>query len=477
MNRINKAEKYFSELPPEMKSLLQKTFQQQDKLLYANHKAINNNNNIPDPQHVEQLKEIEHDYTFCIGIPTAYRPRNYLLTTLHSIITNTSMNDIFPASKFTVNLLDVTHRNYINLNYSPHLREPITEIFPILNRNNLLNNLLNTLQNTLQKNLQQNQDNNLQNNNLSQEELINNLKKKIKMLELTNEQFNELSYHARQSLDYLTLLQYCHVKYPKVDYIIILEDDAIVGKGWLDNIREFINHLKNNIYNINKLKTDEDNYKSFYGKQWIWLKLFFVHQYNDYTLNRVPLLINCSLLISFILTCLFILWRSTNMSTSVTFKKEEKDENNIILESDKNLEDKKIVLNRFIIYLFAIFVFLIALFFLLLLRFHYLESKFVKLINFFEYKNNEQGLTTTNQKFYLQRNFPHFGSTVGIVYPNSEELLGPLMDYLSVEYEKSSSAYPNDLILFNYLQKNKEQFDTYLVIPNLVEHIGSVSTR
>ena len=65
-----------------------------------------------------------------------------------------------------------------------------------------------------------------------------------------------------------------------------------------------------------------------------------------------------------------------------------------------------------------------------------------------------------------------------MLYPNKPELIQPFIEYLREWQTQASSEYPNDRIIYNYVYKKRfKDLDSFLVIPDLVEHVGTVSSR
>lgn len=65
-----------------------------------------------------------------------------------------------------------------------------------------------------------------------------------------------------------------------------------------------------------------------------------------------------------------------------------------------------------------------------------------------------------------------------MVYPNDASIMQPFINYLREWQQKANREFPNDRIIYNYVAWfNHKIFDNFLAIPDLVEHIGSVSSR
>ncbi|EFC45912.1 predicted protein [Naegleria gruberi] len=384
LDRIDKARNYINNMPTELVSLLRKSFEQAKT---------------PSSGPVEHSK-------FCISIPSITRNRQYQEVLIHSILANTSMNDLIPTSNIAINIFDASSFPTGHLNA---IKEK--QIFNIFHRDDIKG------------------DRHFFTSNF--------------------DQVYSMSYHQKQALDYITAIEYCTKHYPHMDYIIILEDDAVVPKGWLDSIRELLKNMNHDFYDPSN--RNEDRERLFKNRSFMWMKLYFSHSYNDYNEKRLHLISFVALFFSFIMTIGYF----------------------TIQANQFNSGNDKIILNRFKFYWIFVLLFAITLGFLLLVRFHYLESKFIKLTKFFS--NEYEG---TGRKYHLQRDFPHYGSAVAMLYPNKPELINPFLDYLREWQPQASSEYPNDRIIYNYVYKKRHKdLDSYLVIPDLVEHVGSVSSR
>ncbi|KAF0982927.1 hypothetical protein FDP41_010906 [Naegleria fowleri] len=391
LKRVEEASLYLKELPKELITVLEKSFSKTQDAGLSNSRTSSR---------------------FCIAIPTVNRGVDYLHVLLQSILANTSMSDLVPTSNIAINVFDATGNEQ---QFSPHVESisHLRNVFNFFRKSDISND------------------------------------KYFLHSSFSNLAASQLPYHQKQALDYITTLEYCQKYYPHMEYTIILEDDAVVPKGWIDSIREMIDTLNRDYY----MSTDEEKIRRFKDKRFMWIKLFFAHAYNDFNEKRIHVLSNVALVTSLILTLSYI-W--------IQYKRMKK------------REDTTIVLNRCTIYWFAVLTFVIALLFLLLMRFHYLEAKFIKLARFF----SSDGDGAVGRKYHLQRDFPHFGSAVAMVYPNDASIMQPFINYLREWQQKANREFPNDRIIYNYVAWfNHKIFDNFLAIPDLVEHIGSVSSR
>ncbi|KAG2373177.1 hypothetical protein C9374_012779 [Naegleria lovaniensis] len=390
LKRVEEASLYLKDLPQELITVLEKSFSKTREADRSNSKTTSR---------------------FCIGIPTVKRGVDYLHVLLQSILANTSMSDLIPTSNIAVNVFDATG----NENFSPHVESisHLRNVFNFFRKSDIT------------------EDKYFFHNSFS------------------NIAASQLPYHQKQALDYITTLEYCQKYFPHMEYTIILEDDAVVPKGWIDSIREMINTLNRDYY----MSKDEEKIRLFKDKRFMWIKLFFAHAYNDFNEKRIHVLSNVAIVTSLVVTLGYI-W--------IQYKR------------IKKRGDTTIVLNRCTIYWFAILTFVISLLFLLLMRFHYLEAKFIKLTRFF----SGDGDGAVGRKYHLQRDFPHYGSVVAMVYPNDASVIQPFINYLREWQPKANREFPNDRIIYNYVAWfNHKILDNFLSIPDLVEHIGSVSSR
>jgi len=395
-SRVKKAKDYFNGISPEFAAML--------------HRSLNRT--------IEPSGSTDGQLKFCISIPTVTRGRNYLDVLLHSILANTSMSDLLPNANIAVNVYDATNTYF----KSDHIDDNLRKIFNIFHRDDIKNN------------------------------------PKFFENRVTDTDVNSFGYFQKQSLHYITALEYCAHNFPHMDYIIVIEDDAVVPKGWIDSIREMIHTINHDFYGPGQ-EGDEDKTRLFKGKSFMWIKLYFAHAYNDYNEKRLHLLSSLAVLIASLITFSYIFVQYRRMKH----------------RRKHNLVGDPIILNRCTVYFLFLLCFVISLLFLLLIRFHYLEAKFIKLAKFFE---KDSGTTSHSKRFHLQRNFPHYGSALAMVYPNKRSTIMPFIDYLKEWQPQASSTYPNDRIIYNYVYwYNYKKYDNFLVIPDLVEHLGYVSSR